>query len=82
MSVLRQRTRPLLAWLALIVAAAVLLPPGLTAASHYVFAQAVQFAALAVVQQDASSVPRTWPPGILGVWLTGPNWPEAGPSAE
>ncbi len=44
-----ERLRPWLALAGIILAVAVLVPPGRTAASQYVFAQAVQFAVLAIV---------------------------------
>jgi cytochrome c oxidase assembly factor CtaG len=56
----RQPYRSALAWLGVILALAVLLPPGLTVARHYVFAQAVQFAVLAIVAPALLAVGAPW----------------------
>jgi len=77
------RARPVLAALAVLAAAAVLLPPVATDARHYVFAQALQFGVLAFAvpallvlgapwRNLAAAPPRPWPPwaallGFLGV---------------
>src|SRR5215472_16055071 len=49
MQALSGRLRPRLAAAGAVLAVGVLVPPGVTEARHYVFAQAVQFAVLAVV---------------------------------
>lgn len=55
-----QRLRPALTLLGVILAAAVLLPPGATAARQYVFAQAVQFAVLAVLVPALAVLGAPW----------------------
>jgi len=54
------RLRPWLALLAVVLAAAVLLPPAASAAGRYVFAQSLQFAVLAVVVPALAVIGAPW----------------------
>lgn len=66
-----ERRRPWLALAGFVLAAGVLLPPGGAAARHYVFAQALQFGALAVAAPALIAVGAPW---RLAAALTPARW--------
>ena len=74
------RLRPWLAVVAAVLAVGVLVPPGGTEAGQYVFAQAVQFAVLAVVVPALIVLGTPWPSGLAarlvartGSWGSSPR---------